>query len=114
MIHDTKQFDTSLSRKPASAKRLKRRRSAAAVTLLGLSLSGSIHATESGVGCPLTGMQIAPYAGVVPPTDDWIFSITSIYYEGSLGKTKTIPIAGTISSGLDYHLSYNLVNAIKT
>jgi hypothetical protein len=50
----------------------------------------------------------------VPPTDDWIVSITSIYYEGSLGASKTLPIAGKITAGLDYHLSYNIVNVIKT
>ena len=72
------------------------------------------HATESGIGRPITGMQIAPYAGIVPPTSDWILSITSIYYEGSLGKSKTIPIANTISAGLNYHISYTLLNAIKT
>jgi hypothetical protein len=114
MIHDTKQSDTSFSPEPASLKRRKRHLVAAVVISFGLSMSGSIHATESGIGRPVTGMQIAPYAGIVPPTDDWIFSITSIYYEGSLGKTQTIPIAGTISGGLDYHLSYNLINAIKT
>ncbi|WP_158905862.1 transporter [Burkholderia sp. L27(2015)] len=84
------------------------------LTSLGIGIPTSSQATETGIGRPITGMQIAPYAGIVPPTDDWIFSITSIYYEGSLGKTKEIPIAGTVSAGLNYHISYNLLNAIKT
>jgi hypothetical protein len=84
------------------------------VILFALGMPASIHATESGIGRPVTGMQIAPYAGIVPPTDDWIFSITSIYYEGSLGKSRSIPIAGTITAGLDYHISYNLIDAIRT
>ena len=46
------------------------------------------YATEGGVGRPITGMQIAPYSGIVPPTSDWIVSVTSIYYEGSLGVSK--------------------------
>jgi hypothetical protein len=86
-------------------------------SLLGLSgalASHDANATEGGVGRPLTGMQVTPYAGVVPPTSDWIVSITSIYYEGSLGASKSIPIAGTVSAGLNYHISYNIVNAVKT
>ena len=80
----------------------------------GMALPPQALATEGGVGRPITGMQIAPYAGIVPPTDDWIVSITSIYYEGSLGASKTLPIAGKITAGLDYHISYNIVNAVKT
>lgn len=72
------------------------------------------RATEGGIGRPLTALQIMPYAGIVPPTSDWIFSITSIYYEGSLGKSRTIPVAGTVTAGLNYHVSYNLINAVKT
>jgi hypothetical protein len=114
MIRDTREPNMTLSLKPASAKRRGRYTLAGAVASLALGVSVSSHATESGIGRPVTGMQIAPYAGIVPPTDDWIFSITSIYYEGSLGKTTSIPIAGTISGGLNYHISYNLINAVKT
>jgi hypothetical protein len=71
-------------------------------------------ATEGGIGRPITGMQIAPYAGIVPPTSDWMVSVTSIYYEGSLGKSKAIPVAGTVSMGLDYHISYNLISVAKS
>lgn len=80
----------------------------------GITIAPQAMATEGGVGRPITGMQIAPYAGVVPPTDDWIISLTSIYYEGSLGASKTIPIAGKITAGLNYNIVYNIVNAVKT
>jgi len=33
---------------------------------------------------------------------------------GFIRKSKTIPIAGTVSAGLNYHVSYNLLNAVKT
>jgi len=71
-------------------------------------------ATEGGVGRPITGQQVTPYAGIVPPTSDWILSFTSIYYEGSLGSSKTIPVAGTITTGLNYQVVYVMANAIKT
>ncbi|WP_321816829.1 MULTISPECIES: transporter [unclassified Paraburkholderia] len=79
---------------------------------LGVSLNAA--ATESGIGRPITGMQISPYAGVVPPTSDWIISLNTIYYEGSVGASKTLPIAGRVTAGLDYTISYTLINAVKT
>jgi hypothetical protein len=85
-----------------------------ALASLGLGASSSSDASEGGIGRPITGMQITRYAGIVPPTDDWIFSISSIYYKGSLGKSKEIPVAGTGSAGLNYHVLYNLLNAVKT
>lgn len=84
------------------------------IAILSAGISQNASATEGGIGRPITGMQIAPYAGIVPPTDDWIVSVTSIYYEGSLGASKSIPIAGTVTAGLDYHVSYNLFNAVRT
>jgi hypothetical protein len=85
--------------------------------LMGLGALGvSLHAgaTEGGVGRPITGMQIAPYAGIVPPTSDWIVSLNTIYYEGTVSASKTLPIAGRVAAGLDYTISYTLVNAVKT
>lgn len=71
-------------------------------------------ATEGGVGRPITGEQITPYAGIVPSTDDWIVSLTTIYYQGSLGASKTVPVAGTVTAGLNYQVMYTMANLIKT
>jgi len=71
----------------------------ALLTTAGVGLSQQAWATEGGIGRPITGMQVTPYAGVVPPTSDWIVSANTIYYEGSLGASKTIPIAGTVTAG---------------
>lgn len=81
---------------------------------VGLLLAQPALATEGGIGRPITGMQVAPYAGIVPPTSDWIVSINSIYYAGSLGTSKTIPIAGRVTAGLDYSVFYKLFNVVKT
>ncbi|SOE63485.1 Uncharacterized conserved protein [Burkholderia sp. OK233] len=86
----------------------------ALLTTAGVGLSQQVWATEGGIGRPITGMQVTPYAGVVPPTDDWIVSATTIYYEGSLGASKTIPIAGQITAGVDVTAVYTIVNAVKT
>lgn len=85
-----------------------------AVMALGATLPAIGHATEGGVGRPITGMQVIPYSGIVPPTSDWIVSLSTIYYEGSLGATKTVPIAGTLTGGLTYHVSYTIANLVKT
>ncbi|MGF6571196.1 hypothetical protein ABH945_003317 [Paraburkholderia sp. GAS333] len=87
---------------------------AIAAGMFGLSCAQHAFATEGGVGRPITGQQVMPYAGIVPPTSDWIVSFTSIYYEGSLGASKTIPVAGTITAGLNYQVVYVMANAIKT
>ncbi|CAG4921431.1 SphA family protein [Paraburkholderia gardini] len=85
-----------------------------AVGIAGLSFAQQAHATEGGVGRPITGMQVMPYAGVVPPTSDWIVSLSTIYYQGSLGASKTLPVAGTITAGLNYQIVYSIANAVKT
>jgi hypothetical protein len=70
-------------------------------------------ATEGGIGRPITGQQVTPYAGIVPPTSDWIVSFTTIYYDGSLGASKTLPVAGTVTAGLNYQVVYIMANAVK-
>lgn len=77
----------------------------ALLTTVGLGLSQPGWATEGGIGRPITGMQVMPYAGVVPPTDDWIVSATTIYYEGSLSRNTVLPVAGTITQGLNMSVS---------
>jgi hypothetical protein len=79
-----------------------------------LSVPSWVCATESGIGRPITGAQIAPYAGVVPAASAWIVSLNTIYYEGSLGANKTLPIAGTVTAGLDYNIVYVQANLIKS
>lgn len=64
------------------------------------------QATEGGIDRPITGMQVTPYAGAVPPASGWIVSLTAIYYQGSFGASKAVPIAGTITAGLDYSIVY--------
>ncbi|WP_144111431.1 transporter [Paraburkholderia sp. BCC1886] len=84
------------------------------VATLGVALPLAASATEGGIGRPITGMQVTPYGGVVPPTSDWIISVATIYYEGSLGASKSIPIAGQVTAGVDVTAVYSIVNAVKT
>ncbi|TCK97399.1 hypothetical protein B0G74_4108 [Paraburkholderia sp. BL9I2N2] len=86
----------------------------ALLTTVGVSLSQTASATEGGIGRPITGQQVMPYGGVVPPTSDWIVSAATIYYEGSLGASKSIPIAGQVTAGVDVTAVYTILNAVKT
>jgi hypothetical protein len=102
------------NKRGAAHKSWQRELTAVAFATVVLGIPTAARATEGGIGRPITGMQVAPYAGIVPPTSDWIVSLSTIYYEGSLGKSKSIPIAGTVSAGLDFNVSWTLLNAVKT
>jgi hypothetical protein len=78
------------------------------------SLCERASATEGGVGRPLTGEQVSPFGGIIPPDGDWIVSLSTIYYQGSLGTSKDIPVAGRVTAGLDYQIVYTLANVVKT
>jgi hypothetical protein len=70
------------------------------------------HATEGNLGRPITGMQITPYAGIVPPTPGLNVSLSSIWYSASQGRSRQTVIGNTIRTGLDLDVSYTLMNAV--
>jgi len=86
----------------------------ALVTMVGVSLSQTAWATEGGIGRPITGQQVTPYGGIVPPTSEWIVSAATVYYEGSLGASKSIPIAGQVTPGVNATAEYTILAAVKT
>ncbi|WP_109481938.1 transporter [Paraburkholderia sp. C35] len=71
-------------------------------------------ATETGVGRPITGQQVTPYAGIVPNTDEWIVSWATIYYDGSLSASKRISTGDEVTAGLNYQVIYTIANLVKT
>ncbi|AMW84274.1 transporter [Pseudomonas yamanorum] len=80
------------------------------LTLLALGSTQQVHATEGGVGRPITGQQVFSNAGVIPPEPGWVTSLTSIWYDGKLKGSRSVPIVGALSSGLDMKVSYTLAN----
>lgn len=64
------------------------------------------------MGRPITGMQITPYAGIVPPDPGLTLSLSTIYYKASQGRTRETAIGNAIRAGLDIEASYTLANAI--
>jgi hypothetical protein len=63
-------------------------------------------AVEGGLGRPISGMSIAPYAGVIPPEPGLAVATGETYYEGSIGTSRTVPIAGLLAANVDMKASF--------
>lgn len=75
-----------------------------------LALAGPVLATEGGGGRAVTGQQVWSGAGVVASEPGWSFSFTSISYSGDIGGSRSVPLLGTVSAGMDVKFSYNAAN----
>ena len=70
---------------------------------------GPVVAVEGGIGRPITGMQVSPYAGIVPAQPGWLWQAGYTYYSGEIGGSREVPVAGQIAVGLEADM--NLVSA---
>lgn len=66
-----------------------------------LALPPAAWGTEGAMGRPITGMQIAPYTGVIPPEPGFQWAVAYVYYDGKIGASREVPIAGQVSLGLE-------------
>lgn len=85
----------------------------AALCVLASAVSTPALASEGGVGRPITGLQVAPFAGVVPPGPAWVLTLTPIIYTGSAKAETSVPVAGQITLGLEADVSYNLIGLVR-
>lgn len=67
------------------------------------------HATEGALGRSITGAQVTPYVGIVPPTPGLNVSLSYINYDGSIGGSRSVPIGG--STALNLHAKVDLYAA---
>jgi hypothetical protein len=74
--------------------------------MISLSLIRSALAVEGGIGRPISGMQIAPYAGLIPPEPGLAVAIGETYYQGSIGGGINVPIAGLLVANVDMKASF--------
>jgi hypothetical protein len=75
--------------------------------ILGLEIftATSSFAVEGGLGRPISGAAIAPYAGLVPPEPGFAVTIGEAYYTGSI--SGAIPIGNfNITLGIDMAVSF--------
>src|SRR4026209_2503764 len=77
----------------------------AGVTVLALCVTRAL-AVEGGLGRPISGMQIAPLAAVLPPEPGLAVATGDTYYEGSIGAGRTVPIAGLLVANVDMKASF--------
>ena len=78
-------------------------------TAVMLCTAPAAYATEEALGRSITGMQITPYIGIIPPTPGWQYSLSYLYYDGNISGGKQAPIAGT--TALNLHANANLFAA---
>lgn len=67
------------------------------------------HATEAALGRSITGAQVTPYVGIIPPTPGLNVSVSYINYDGSIGASRPVPIGG--STALNLHAKVDLYAA---
>lgn len=69
-------------------------------------------AVEGGLGRPISGIQIAPFAGVVPPEPGFALAVGETYYEGSIGGGRSVPIAGLLVANIDMKVSFTPISLL--
>jgi len=75
---------------------------------------GFCSATEGGLGRQITGTSVLPNAGIVAPSPITIVNLTQIYFDGTIGAGREVPIGGKASLGLDGKISFTLASLLKT
>lgn len=88
-------------------------------TRIGIALCAGLFscaswATEGALGRQITGTNVLPNAGIVAPEPITAVNLTQIYFDGNIGASRDVPIAGKTSLGLDGKISFTLVSLLKT
>src|SRR6476620_11965321 len=86
--------------------------SGAFVLTLCVSFAPRALAVEGGLGRPISGMQIAPFAGVVPPEPGIAVATGETYYEGSIGGGLNVPIAGLLVANVDMKAAFTPIGLL--
>src|SRR5690348_17180916 len=82
------------------------------VVLIFVSLAPSAFAVEGGLGRPISGMQIAPYAGLVPLQPGPALVAGEIYFDGSIGRGLNVPIAGLLVANVDMKAAFTPIGLL--
>ena len=68
------------------------------VALFCLASRSVSQAPEGGLGRPISGASINPYAGLVPPLPGFALGVTEAYYDASISGEPPFRSAGTLRS----------------
>jgi hypothetical protein len=85
---------------------------AAIILAFALSFSAPALAVEGGMARPISGMQIAPFAGVIPPEPGFAVAVSEIYYSGSIGGAANVAIAGLLVANVDVKASFTPITLL--
>jgi hypothetical protein len=77
-----------------------------------ISITSPALAVEGGVGRPITGEQITPFAGVIPADPGFIWQLGYITYEGEMGAARQTPVGGQVALGLEASFDLALVAGV--
>src|SRR5215472_16805922 len=86
--------------------------SSAIILLFFVSFSTSAFAVEGGLGRPISGMSISPFAAVVPPEPGFLVSVGETYYDASIGAATTVPIANLLVTNFVIKASFTPVSLL--
>src|ERR1051326_7224495 len=75
-------------------------------------LAPSAYAVEGGMQRPISGMQIAPFAGVIPPEPGFAVATSEIYYSGSIGGAANVEIGGLLVANVDVKASFTPITLL--
>ena len=80
--------------------------------IISLTLADSALAVEGGMQRPISGMQIAPFAGVIPPEPGFDVVVSEIYYTGSIGGAANVAIGGLLVANVDVKASFTPITLL--
>ena len=80
--------------------------------LASVSFANSTLAVEGGLGRPISGMQITPFAGLIPPESGLAVATGETYYSGSIGGSLNVPIAGLLAANVDVKASFTPIGLL--
>jgi len=71
-----------------------------------------VIAAEGGLGRPISGAGINPYAGLVPPLPGFAVSVSEAYYDASIGGGTTVPVGRNLTLGIDMAASFTPITVL--
>src|SRR5678809_1484670 len=82
------------------------------VFMLIVPFASNVFGAEGGLGRPISGATINPYAGLVPPLPGFAVGITEAYYAASIAGSTTVPIGTNLTLGLDMKASFTPITIL--
>lgn len=82
------------------------------VFIISLALADRAHAVEGGLARPISGMQIAPFGGVLPLEPGFALAVSEIYYQGSIGGGKNVAIGGRLVANVDAKAAFTPISLL--